>query len=361
MELKDLGWNEFHRKHFDELKTPDSFPARVTQSRREKYMLYSSLGELKADIPGKIRFNAESQNDLPAVGDWVLAELRPEGDAAMIVGILPRMSKFSRKSAGGTMDEQVSVANIDTVFLVNGLDGDYNLRRIERYLALARESGAKPVVVLNKTDMSPDPEAKAAEVRQVALDAPVITLSALKNEGFEKLSEYISPGSTIAFLGSSGAGKSTMINRLMGEARQRVGAVRAADSRGRHITTQRELILLPGGGIVIDNPGFRELQLWVNDDTLDITFADIKALAAACKFTDCTHTDEPDCAVLAAIAAGTLDAKRLRSYQKLKREQKFLAHRHQSQARPENSASEKEIGRKLKQFKSQRSKERFGQ
>jgi len=359
MNLKALGWNEFHQKHFDELKTPDSFPARIAKSQREKYLVYCESGELKADIPGKMRFNAGRKGDLPVVGDWVAAELRPGSDSALIVSILPRMSKFSRKSAGGTTDEQVSVANIDTAFLVNGLDGDYNLRRIERYLALARESGAKPVIVLNKTDMCPDLEARIAEVRSVALETPVLTLSALKNEGFEKLSEYILPGATIAFLGSSGAGKSTMINRLLGEEKQAVGAVRESDSRGRHVTSHRELILLPGGGVVIDNPGFRELQLWVNETALNDTFNDIMELSSGCKFGGCTHTHEPGCAILAAIAGGALDNNRLLSFNKLKKEQQALAARKEQNANNANQITEKQQSRKLKQFKTRRSNNRF--
>jgi len=351
MDLIELGWNEFHRKNFDLAKTPTVFAARVAQAQREKYLLLSALGELKADIPGKLRFNATTAGDLPVVGDWVVAEAR-QGGEAMIVSVLPRRSKFSRKSAGNTMDEQVSVANIDTVFLVNGLDGDYNLRRIERYLALARVSNAKPVIVLNKTDVRLDFEVMAAEVRALAPDTPVIAISALNNEGFEQLKPYILPGSTIAFMGSSGAGKSSMINRLMGSQTQEVGAVREDDSRGRHITTRRELMLLPGGGIVIDNPGFRELQLWADEEAVDPTFADVMELASGCKYGDCTHTKEPGCAVIAALASGALDAKRYESYLKLKGEQNDMALRKAGKLQAQYTITEKQNGRKLKHLKS---------
>jgi len=249
------------------------------------------------------------------------------------------------------LNEQVSVANIDTVFLVNGLDGDYNIRRIERYLAMARVSNAKPVIVLNKTDVCPDYAVKIEEVRGVAQDPPVIPLSALNNEGFEQVSRFIIPGSTIAFMGSSGAGKSTMINRLMGSDIQEVGAVREDDSKGRHITTRRELILLPGGGIVIDNPGFRELQLWVSEEAIDTTFTDVMELAYNCKYGDCLHINEPGCAVLAAIAGGTMDSKRFESYLKLKTEQNNLALRKANKLAAQNLITEKQNGRKLNYLK----------
>lgn len=355
MELKELGWNEFHENHYNDIKTPETFPARVAKAQREKYLLYSAFGQLKAEIKGKIRFEALSMADFPVVGDWVAAQMRPEGNAAVIKSILPRKSKFSRKVAGPITDEQVLVSNIDTAFLVNGLDGDYNLRRIERYLALAWESSANPVILLNKTDSCSDLAQKLAEVESIAFGVPIVTLSALKSEGIEGLRKFISRGATIGFIGSSGVGKSTIINRLIGEDKLKVGAVRESDGRGRHITTSREMILLSGGGIVIDNPGMRELQLWVDEEALDTTFGDVREFAAQCKFRDCEHSNEPGCAVREAIEAGRLDAKRFSGFLKLKKEQRYLATRKEAKAHNAKIISEKKISKFVKQLYKHRS------
>ncbi|MFH1368798.1 MAG: ribosome small subunit-dependent GTPase A [Elusimicrobiota bacterium] len=354
MNLKELGWNEFHEKHYNEVKTSETFPARVAKSEREKYLIYSSFGELKAEIKGKMRFSAVSISDFPAVGDWVVAKMRPEGNAVIIEAILPRMNKFARKVAGSVTDEQVMVANIDTIFLVNGLDGDYNLRRIERYLALARENNSSPVVVLNKTDMCPSVQEKAEEVAAVARGVPILTLNALNGEGIENIRKYITNSTTVAFLGSSGVGKSTIINSLLKTEKQKVGTVRESDSRGKHITTCRELILLPDGGIVIDNPGLRELQLWVDEDTLDSTFDDVIELTEKCRFRDCTHLHEPGCAVMNAIETGLLDNKRFQNFIKLKKELKYLATRKEVKARNEKIITGKKISILSKQIERHR-------
>ena len=211
MELKELGWKEFFEKHFNEVKSEGVFPARVVTSQREIYCIYGDFGELRAELTGKLRFNAASQSELPVVGDWVIA--RMSHDLAVIEGILPRFSKLSRKVIGSTTKEQVLVSNIDTIFLVNGLDGDYNLRRIERYLAVINDSGTKPVILLNKTDACPDFKEKLAEVEAIASGAPVCALSAVNNEGIENLKNYIKKEETVAFIGSSGAGKSTTKSR----------------------------------------------------------------------------------------------------------------------------------------------------
>ncbi|MDD5687585.1 MAG: ribosome small subunit-dependent GTPase A [Elusimicrobia bacterium] len=352
MDLKELGWNEFFENHFNEIKTKEIFPARVATAQREIYLIYSSFGEFKAGISGKYRFDTTSISQLPVVGDWVVARLSPEGDLAIIDGILPRISKLSRKIAGSITDEQVLVANIDTVFLVNGLDGDYNLRRIERYLALVKDdSNAKQVVLLNKTDVCSNVQEKISEVKSISFGVPVYTLSALNSKGIESLKKYIKKGKTIAFLGSSGAGKSTIINCLLGEERLKVGAVRESDSRGRHITTRRELIILPGGGIVVDNPGLREIQIWTDEGTLGNTFTDLEKFVANCRFRDCSHKDEPGCAVKSAIERGDLDSKRFNSYFKLKKEISYLESRKQKiKSRNEKIITERKISKLSKQI-----------
>ena len=357
MNLKELGWNDFFEKHFNKVKTKEIFPARVATAQREIYWIYSNFGEFKAEISGKLRFNAKSLSELPVVGDWVISRLSPEGNLVIIESILPRISKFSRKLPGSITEEQVLVANIDIIFLVNGLDGDYNLRRIERYLTLARDSNAKPVILLNKTDVSSNVQEKIVEVESISLGFPIHTLSALNSKGIENLKKYIKKGTTIAFLGSSGVGKSTIINCLLGEERLKVGKVREWDNRGKHITTHRELIILPGGGLVIDNPGLRELQMWANEDTLKNTFIDIKELAAKCRFRDCEHINEPGCAVKTAIEKGKLDYKRFQNYIKMKKELRYLSTRKEKvKSRNEKIAWEKEISKLSKQIKKHKRK-----
>jgi ribosome biogenesis GTPase / thiamine phosphate phosphatase len=319
LSLTELGWNE----HFEQHRPEDGLVlGRVAVEHRGAFAVYTDGGEAWAELAGKLRYEAAGRGELPAVGDWVALQPRPEGRAT-IRAVLPRRTKISRKVNLGQSEEQVLAANIDTIFLVSSLNRDLNARRLERYLATAWESGAEPAIILNKADLCPvdDRPGLIAEVEAVAFGVPVHTVSAVTGEGLDELPPYFGPGRTVVLLGSSGVGKSTLINRVLGVERLETNEVRAGDDRGRHTTTHRELIVVPEGGIVIDTPGLRELQLWSeSSDGLGEAFQDVADLAATCRFSDCRHETEPGCAVRAAIRSGALPADRLESYRKLQRE-----------------------------------------
>ncbi len=330
MTLSSLGWNEFFAEAFQPFSTGGLIPARVVLEHKHACQLLSDDGELTAGCTGRLLHESTGRGDLPAVGDWVAVRLRPDTSAAPrmadIHAVLPRRTRFSRRVAGDAGTEQIVAANIDTALLVTALDQNYNVRRIERYLAATRESGAEPVVVLNKTDLHPDAASLRAEVEAIACGVPVIALSAARGEGLEALDFLLRPGRTLALLGSSGVGKSTLINRLLGESRMVTAAISDAVGKGRHTTTHRELIVTPSGALVIDTPGMRELQLWDPDAAdIDSTFADVVSIAARCHFRDCSHHSEPGCAIQAALDDGSLDFGRWQSYLKLQREQAYAA------------------------------------
>lgn len=348
MTLQELGWQSFFQEAFDDLAEADLFPARVTRQDRHHYVVLGEAGAYSATVSGKMREATRTRADFPAVGDWVAARPVPGEDVAVIHALLPRKSRFSRKVAGGTTEEQVVAANVDTVFLVSGLDHDFNLRRIERYVTLAWNSGATPVIVLNKADLCDDLDGRLVAVEAVAMGIDVLTVSAVSGEGLDALRVYLSPGATVAFLGSSGVGKSTLVNGLLGSARMKTHAVREDDSRGRHTTTFRELVPVPGGGVVIDTPGMRELQLWADEESLQGAFADVEALAEGCRFRDCAHETEPGCAVREALESGELDPGRFQGYQKLKRELAYLARR-KSESNYEERRRDKALGRMYKE------------
>jgi ribosome biogenesis GTPase len=319
--LERLGWNSSFARAFEPHAASDLVPGRVALEHTHIYRALTASGDVLARVAGRIRHQAGSRADFPAVGDWVALEPAPHGGEARIAAILPRRSRFSRRAAGDPTEEQVVAANIDTVFLVGGLDLDFNPRRIERYLVVAWESGAAPVIVLNKADVVDDPGAMVERVRAIAAGVPVHAISCRRDGSVDVLRQYLGVGQTGALLGSSGVGKSTIVNRLIGQELLRTQDVRESDGRGRHTSATRQLVLLPGSGILIDTPGMREIQLWETGDALSGTFGDIEALAGECRFRDCRHRQEPGCAVRAAAGSGELPHGRLESYHKLQDEQ----------------------------------------
>lgn len=353
-DLAALGWSEFFERSFQPYRDRGHFPGRVVLEERGAYRLYTNRGELNARIRGKLRFESEGLADFPAIGDWV-AVTEPEGEGrAQIHAVLPRRSKFSRKVAGANTEEQVVAANVDTIFLVQGLDHDFNLRRLERYLVAAFESNAAPVVILSKADLCNDVEDKVRAAESIAPGTPVHAISSVTGAGVDTLDQYIQVGVTVAFLGSSGVGKSTLINRIVGEEIQKTAEVRQSDSRGRHTTTHRELLVLKTGGLLIDTPGMRELQLWDAGSSLSEAFSDVESIAATCYFSDCRHQNEPGCAVREALAEGTLEADRYESYLKLERELEYLDSRMDERTNLKRKNRDKKLHRAFRMIKHRR-------
>jgi ribosome biogenesis GTPase / thiamine phosphate phosphatase len=352
VELSVYGWTERLEEAFTPHAAAGLVPARVTLEHTHVYRVVGRTGELLARVAGRLRHQAGARADFPAVGDWVAIEPPHHGGDARIRVVLPRVSRFSRKAAGDPTEEQVIAANIDTVFLVAGLDHDFNPRRLERYLLVAGESGASPVVILNKADLVADAEARIAEVRSLAPAVPVYAVSCRMPETLEPIRWHLGPGRTGALLGSSGVGKSTIVNRLIGEDLLATEDVRASDSRGRHTSTNRQLVLIPDVGLVIDTPGLRELQLWDAGGWAG-TFADIAALAERCRFRDCRHRQEPGCAVVAAVEAGELPASRHESYLKLSAEQEHVERqqdvRAQLDVKRQSKVGAKALGKRVKE------------
>jgi ribosome biogenesis GTPase len=345
--MSALGWSPSREEGFEQYAADGREPARVAAQQRGAYVVYAERGERPAEIAGRLRHAALTAADLPAVGDWVAVEDRPGAAAATIHAVLERSTVFSRMTAGEEVAEQVVAANVDVAFLVGAFGDELNVRRIERYLVSAWESGAQPVIVLNKSDLAEDPAADVAAIEAVAFGVPVHVVSCLDGAGLEQLQPYFSGNRTVALLGSSGVGKSSLLNRLLGRERQRVQTLRG-DGKGRHTTTQRELVPLPAGGLVLDTPGMRELGLWSADSGVDETFADVADLAADCRFTDCAHESEPGCAVRAAIADGRLAEERLESYRKLQRELLRLELKTDPRARAEARRRRRRFARSLR-------------
>jgi ribosome biogenesis GTPase len=337
-QLDRLGWTEQLTTEFEPHRAAGLVPARVAVQHRGQYEVLAEAGALRADVAGRLVHEAPSDAALPVVGDWVALAPRPDEDAGTIHAVLPRRTRISRKTPWLAAKEQVLAANVDTVLLTTSLNEDLNLRRLERYLATAWDSGADPVILLTKADLHPDPAAATAEVESIAFGVPVVVVSARTGEGLDEVAAVASPGRTLVLLGSSGVGKSTLVNTLAGEELLATNELRS-DGRGRHTTSHRQLVVLPSGGLVVDTPGLRELQLWEVGQGVEHSFEDVTALFERCRFNDCAHDREPGCAVHAALDEGTLDPLRWESYLKLQRElehlERRLDKRAQSEARKE--------------------------
>ncbi|MEP7119114.1 MAG: ribosome small subunit-dependent GTPase A [Acidobacteriota bacterium] len=357
IDLALYGWDNRWAEVFRPYAADGLTPARVAIEYNHLLRLYTAHGDVRGQHAGKLLHEAVGRQAMAAVGDWVAIRTNPGERSATIEAILPRRSHFSRKAAGALTEQQVVAANIDVVFIVMGLDRDYNPRRLERYLVMATESGATPLVLLSKADLSDAVATQLEESRAAAPGVEVVAVSVRDGRGVDTVRSAIRPGQTGTLLGSSGAGKSTLINQLLGHDMLATAAVRVSDSRGRHTTRHRQLVPMPGGGLLIDTPGMRELQLWTAPDAPQASFEDIEALAEGCHFTNCLHRSEPRCAVREAVAEGRLDPARLESFYKLQSEARALGAKQDVRERVQERAQAKSITRALHQH--YRSRERL--
>ncbi len=355
MKLTTLGFSTYFEEQVtafkEESKLANCVPARVTLEHKHSYRVLAEEGEWLATVAGHFAYTSVAREDYPAVGDWVLVEKMAGEEKAIIHKLFNRKSVFSRKVAGQEIKEQIVASNVDIVLLVMSLNADFNIRRLERYLVAAWDSGAKPVIVLTKADLCEDISSMVREVELVAFGVDIFVTSAQLGEGIAAIQNLFTEGVTGALLGSSGAGKSTLMNALSGEELMKVSGIREDDAKGRHTTTHRELIVLPSGGCLIDTPGMRELQLWDQSESLSSSFRDIEEFAVACRYRDCTHHMEPHCAVQQAIKDGALEQSRLQSYFKLQKELAFIERKTNMQAKLNEQRKWKQIAKGMKKGK----------
>jgi ribosome biogenesis GTPase len=351
--LKKLGWNDFFQRNYDEVKSSsgqDLIPARVSVEHLSNYKLYSEFGELSGTLAGKFHYQSQGHKNFPVVGDWVVVKKILNEEKAIIQQVLPRKTSFSRKEAGQKTEEQVIASNIDLVFLMSSMNVEFNPNRIQRYLALIYESGAKPVILLNKSDLAEDKEFYPERVKEINSSLPVHCISSKYHEGIGELKSYFCEGTTSAVIGSSGVGKSTFINELIGENYLETQEISFYKDRGTHTTTKRELIVLPSGGLIIDTPGMREVQLWESTEGLSEVYSDIENLELECKFTDCRHETEPGCAVQKAIEEGILTVERLKNFRKLQRESERFEKKKNKNERNLEKRKFKQLSKNIKSY-----------
>ncbi len=350
MKLIDLGWNSTS-DHVDLYKDQAMIIGRVVRETRHIYSIETESGRKNARVSGQFHYNANDSSEYPVIGDWTA--VKDEGDMLIIDGVLPRKSSFSRKVAGEKTEEQVIAANMDVIFIVFGLDGgrNFTVRGLERYLTMAWDSGAEPIIILNKVDVCEDPQQALYEAESAAMGVPVYLVSAHNASGIDDMTQHLSAGKTAIFLGPSGVGKSALSNVLLGREIQRTGEQRKGDLRGRHTTTNKELLFLSSGAMIIDSPGLRELQLWGDVETIDRSFREIAELAKNCRFTNCSHQQEPGCAVQQALVDGSLDYGRFENYRNMSQEMLYLAEKQDVKGRIERKTRDKKLAKKIRQYK----------
>ena len=346
--LKTLGWNSFFENQFVEYKKSGLVPGRIVVENKNNYLVLTDHREIIAEISGKLMFTAESNSELPKVGDWVALSVFDKESNGVIHNVLERETKVSRRAAGKTSDEQVIITNVDFIFIVQSLDNNFNINRLERYLVTVFQSGAEPIVILSKADLCNDVDSKINEIRKSYPDIKIMAISSFENTGINELMNIIESGKTYAFLGSSGVGKSTIINKLVGADIQKTTEVRTSDNKGKHTTTKRELIILPGKGMLIDTPGMRGLKLWSADEGMTNTFTEFGEFEEKCKYSDCTHTHETGCAVIDAVNNNLIPSNRYENYLKMRKELRYLESRIDQKVYLEEKRKAKELSRFIK-------------
>jgi ribosome biogenesis GTPase len=342
MELSDLGYDSWFQQKRDELKRPDLDVARITRVDRGRYLVRNEHNELQAEPAGKLLFSVDSSQHLPCVGDWTLVQYCNDGTLAIIHELLPRKSFLRRKAAGKSVDYQMIASNIDVAFIMQSCDNNFNVRRLERYLVMVNDGHIEPIILLTKSDLisAEDVEQRLSEIRQARIEARVFAFSNTTGVGLQTLREALEKGKTYCLIGSSGVGKTTLLNLLLGREAFETNPVREKDGRGRHTTAHRQLSMLDNGALLIDTPGMRELGMIAVGTSIDESFSDIHELSATCRFRDCTHTVETGCAILQAVEDGDLAEERYRSYMKLTKESEFY-----QMSYAEKRKKEKQFGR----------------
>lgn len=350
IDLKHYGFDSFFKKEFENFQRSGFEPGRISAENKQRYNIITEYGEIPGEITGRFLYNSDNLSSFPKTGDWAAVTYFQEENKCIIHNLLKRRSHFFRGQAGKETGVQVIAANIDFLFIVQSFNSDFSINRIERYIVMAEEGNCKPVIVINKNDLANNPENYLKEIRKRLRNIPLFSISCETGKGFNELKNFVSPGQTYALAGSSGVGKSSIINLLMNDNKLKTANIRSGDGKGKHTTTRRELLLLPGGGIVIDTPGMREFSLWESDMSASDIFSDINEIAAGCRYKDCSHIHEADCAVKIAVEQGIITKEQIENFIKLKKESEYLDSLIDKNIYLERKKKEKRLGRVIKQF-----------